>query len=281
VSKAKTRTLLIDGDIWAFQAAVGCEYTTKWTEDLWTLHANESEAKANLRHKVNTLQEEMEADRIVFALSHPEEPNFRYDVLPSYKSNRAEQRKPIVLAPLKAYMRETWDCYQRPKLEGDDILGVLATSKRIIPGEKIVVSIDKDLATIPGKLLNLQKANALIEDEDSNVTTKLEAVRKITRREADYNHMVQTLSGDATDGYKGCPKIGEKTAHKVLDGLEPHEWWPAVVQQYEKQKLGEDAALQQARVARICRREDYDFKNNQPIYWTPENLSTSPESKGN
>lgn len=273
MSKTKTRTLLVDGDIWSFRAAVTAEYATKWDEDLWTLHASEKEAKFNLRQAVNRLQQQMEANRIVFALSYPEEPNFRYDVLPSYKSNRAEQRKPIVLAPLKAYMRETWDCYQRPKLEGDDILGVLATSKRIIPGEKIVVSVDKDLATIPGKLLNLQKADALIEDEDSPVESRLEAVRKITRREADYNHMIQTLSGDATDGYKGCPKIGEKTAHKVLEGLEPSEWWPAVVKQYSKQSLGEEAALQQARVARICRREDYDFKNNQPIYWTPDKLT--------
>jgi DNA polymerase-1 len=273
LAKAKTRTLLIDGDIWGYKAAVACEYATKWDEDLWTLHASEKEAKFNLRQAVNRLQEQMEADRVIFALSHPEEPNFRYDVLPSYKSNRAEQRKPIVLAPLKAYMRETWDCYQRPKLEGDDVLGVLATSKRIIPGEKIVVSVDKDLATIPGKLLNLQKADALIEDEDSPVENRLEAVRQITRQEADYNHMIQTLSGDATDGYKGCPKVGEKTAHKVLEGLEPKDWWPAVVQQYVKQNLGEEAALQQARVARICRREDYDFKNNQPIYWTPDKLT--------
>jgi len=261
------RVLLIDGDIWCFRAAASCEYATKWDEDVWTLHAHENEAVAALNGQIDGIVEALEADRVVFALSSSVVPNFRYDVLPTYKSNRADKRKPMLIGPLKAYLRENYEVWERPGLEGDDVLGILSTSPKIVKGEKIIVSVDKDLKTIPGKLLNLHDTEQLIEGGD--IEGVAEGVVEITEREADYNHMVQTLSGDTTDGYKGCPKVGEKTAHKLLDGLEPHEWWPKVVEQYEKQGLTEDDALQQARVARILRRSDYDFENAQVIPWTP------------
>ena len=38
---------------------------------------------------------------------------------------------------------------------------------------------------------------------------------------------------------------------------------------YEKAGKTEEDALQMARVARICRFEDYDFKNNMVILWGP------------
>ena len=38
----------------------------------------------------------------------------------------------------------------------------------------------------------------------------------INEKEANYFHMLQTLTGDPTDGYKGCPNIGKVTAEKIL-----------------------------------------------------------------
>jgi DNA polymerase-1 len=82
--------------------------------------------------------------------------------------------------------------------------------------------------------------------------------------------MVQTLTGDAVDGYKGLPRCGIKTAEKILDGCETiTEMWDAVVKAYAKQNLNESVALTQARVARICRSDNYDFKTRKVILWTP------------
>ena len=39
---------------------------------------------------------------------------------------------------------------------------------------------------------------------------------------------------------------------------------------YVKAGLSENVAIQQARVARILRAEDYDFRNKQPILWSPK-----------
>mgnify|MGYP003316371416 CR=1 FL=1 len=45
-------------------------------------------------------------------------------------------------------------------------------------------------------------------------------ILKVTNRydehKADYWHMHQTLTGDVSDNYKGCPTVGAKTASKIL-----------------------------------------------------------------
>ena len=96
-------------------------------------------------------------------------------------------------------------------------------------------------------------------------------LREVTEEEADYNHMLQTLTGDAADGYPGCPGIGPKTAEKLLAGVGRTyaEMWPIVVEQYAKKGLSEGIALTQARIARICRRDDYDFKRKEVKLWNP------------
>ena len=82
--------------------------------------------------------------------------------------------------------------------------------------------------------------------------------------------MFQTLTGDKTDGYAGCPSIGPKTAEKILKGAETlADMWTAVTDTYAKQKLSTEVALQQAQVARICRASDFNFKTKKVIPWTP------------
>ena len=155
------------------------------------------------------------------------------------------------------YAHERYKAFERPDLEGDDVLGILATSPVIVKGEKVIVSLDKDLKTIPG----------LICDMREPIT-----IQEITEEEADYNHMYQTLVGDTADGYPGCPGIGPVSATKLLADV-PRTYadmWPAVVKAYEKKGLSEEVALVQAQIARICRRDDYDFKKKEVILWTPK-----------
>ena len=60
---------------------------------------------------------------------------------------------------------------------------------------------------------------------------------------------MQTLTGDATDGYTGCPTVGPKTAQKILaDAENINEMWAAVTAAYAKQKLSAEVATVQAQV---------------------------------
>lgn len=250
------RVLLIDGDILVFEASTSAETAIRWEEGLWTLHAFENDTEERFEKKVESIRSLLKPDHIIMTLTSGS--NFRKTVYPLYKANRKDVRKPITWRPLREYVHRNYETFEREGLEGDDCLGILATRVHGLKDEeRIVVSLDKDMRTIPGKHFNWNKPE--------------QGVVSVTEDEADRMHMFQTLIGDTTDGYPGCPGVGPKKAEKVLDGCRSErERWEAVVEAYERAKLNEEIALQMARCARILRSTDYDFKERKPILWEPE-----------
>jgi len=109
------------------------------------------------------------------------------------------------------------------------------------------------MKSVPGKSYNPDKPDfGIVETSEAD---------------ADYFHMFQTLVGDRTDNYGGCPGAGPVKAERIL-GL-GRAWWSSVVNAYAEAGLSEEVALTMARVARICRASDYDFKRKEVILWTP------------
>jgi 5'-3' exonuclease len=256
------KTALIDADILAYQAASYAEKPVNWGDGLWTLHAFEADAEHKFTALVQNVIDKVEADEVILALS--DSANWRKDVLATYKANRAGTRKPMLLPHLREFATTNYKVYQRDTLEGDDCLGILSTMRNKMV-DPIVCSLDKDFKTIPGKHYNFGKDEFF----------------EITDHQADYWHMMQTLMGDSTDGYAGCPGIGAVTAAKILQKAvdEGTPWanreqlneiyWKHVVAAYDKAGLSEEEALVQARVARICRADDYDFNTRKVILWEP------------
>lgn len=257
------RTALIDADTLVYAAATANEYEVQWDDDNWSLWAEFPAAVATLEDRIAEIREKLDCTDVVMALTDYTNP-WRKRVMPTYKANRAKLgvRKPVVHRPLREYLHQEYRTYQRPGLEGDDILGILVTHPSIVPGEKIVVSIDKDMKTLPGLHINLMETKGVEAD------SWWPFVREVTVEEADHFHYVQTLTGDRTDGYPGCPGIGPVKAEKILDGARGAEW-DAIVAAYRKAGLSEDVALANARVARILRHNEYDFKKQEVILWEP------------
>lgn len=255
-------TLIIDGDTLVYDACKANEYECAWDPELWTLHGNLTDAKVHFDNLVHGLQEKLDATAVVIALSDYTDP-WRKKILPSYKSERNNARKPVTYKPLREYVHENYKTYQKPGLEGDDVCGILLTHPNIIKGDRVLASIDKDMKTLPGSHYNPRTGQRLEVCED----------------EADYFHLYQTLTGDRVDGYAGCPGIGPVNAEKILKDLslwgETNAWfnvplaWKAVVAAYESKGLTEADALATARVARIARHTDYDFVNKTIKLWTP------------
>lgn len=287
-AKVKT-TLLIDADIIAFKYASTNEKKFDWGDGVVSKEVTEDIGKIakEIDDCLKDYLEVTKADDLIICLSD-DTINWRNKVLPSYKQHRKTpdgiSSRPEWLYPLKEHLAKTYPSYRKPTLEADDIMGILSTHPKLIPGKKIIVSEDKDMKTIPGWLWNPRKD------------------RKpwfVTPEVADYWHLLQTLMGDTTDGYKGCPGVGLETADDVLKNpylLVPYEHimksgkrkgeveiryrkestsnlWDAVVSQYNFKGLSEKDALTQARVARICRHTDYNFTTQEPIYWTPNKLN--------
>jgi hypothetical protein len=96
--------------------------------------------------------------------------------------------------------RRRFKCYRIEGLEADDLLGIAGTDLARW-GQSVIVSIDKDLETVPAFVFNPSKDRR---------------PRQVSMAQADYRWMTQTLTGDSCDGYPGCPKIGPVKATKIF-----------------------------------------------------------------
>jgi DNA polymerase-1 len=244
------RRLLIDGDIVAYKASTMAEHSIKWEDStVWTLHADENHGKYLALSEIEDLKINLQADSITIALT--DGVNFRKDILPSYKDNRKQKRKPLILGAIRKWLIDEYDAVIYNGLEADDVLGILATQPQK-KEERIICSLDKDLRQIPGKL-----------SQDGKT------IQKLSKKECDHWHLIQTLTGDSVDGFSGCPTVGKVTAQKILKDkkLPLREQWKLVVKAYEKQGLFEHDAFQQAQVARILSHGDYNKKTGEVTRW--------------
>ena len=236
-----SRTLLVDGDIVAFKAATIAETPVNWGNGVWTLHAHEKDVIGSMEDFMSSIITDSKCKEVTTCLSG--DSLYRKEVAPYYKQNRKGIRKPMLLNFAKDYLAEKYNGLVEDRLEADDLLGILGSSDNT----NVIWSADKDLLTIP--------AYHLIDGK----------VVEVTKEEADYHFPYQTLVGDSTDNYKGCPKVGDVTAKKLLD--KHGATWETVVNAYAKQGLGEEVALENARLARILRANEYNFETKEVTLW--------------
>lgn len=278
-------TALIDGDTLAFRVASAVQHTIEWPTGYVEPFARKGEGEAALDNMIHRLQSRLKFTDMKVFLSCPAEDNWRYQVDETYKANRKNSVRPMLLGHLKGYLRLKWAAQYLAYCEADDAIGIFATSPTLLPGDKIVVGRDKDFMTIPGTHYQLND-DGLDGDPIVRVVTPMDAAK---------SHYVQTLSGDAVDGYPGCPGIGSKRAREIVENPEklvPREgvitrgknkgektikWhsegpcsiWEAIVCQYEKAGLSEREALVTARLAHILKHQDYDMETKQITLWVP------------
>lgn len=257
---SKKTVLLIDGDVLVYQIGLAAERPIDWGDGLWTLHADFNECRETLISRVETLIETLGAEEVRFALSCPTESGYRRELCPTYKLNRKETRKPVIHAPLRQYLLDNHDTILRPRLEADDILGILATQPT--DERRILVSIDKDFHGVPCLFYRTNSDNP--------------EVVEVSPESAQRFHAIQTLMGDRVDGYQGIPGVGQKTAEKILADVNPAAFWPTIKKAYADAGLSENIALLNARMARILQHGDYNTETGDIKLWTP---STPPTTR--
>lgn len=252
------RTLLIDADVVAYEHAAAGQRTYDFGDGPAKAVDSLDTCLAEARTKIERFVRELKADAVILCFSDPHR-NWRKDVLPTYKANRAGTQKPEHLYPLRDALQAEYPVKLVPGLEGDDVMGILATHPKLVPGEKVIVSVDKDMKQIPGLLYNPRTGKK----------------SRITAEQGTLFHYTQMLTGDPVDGYKGLPRCGPVTAAKLLafpgDVPMSREFamWDAVRTAYFDAGYTVEDALVQARVSRICQYTDYDFKRKEPILWNP------------
>lgn len=273
--------ILLDGDVLRYRFAFRNQNDYDFGDTGQGQELDPDQALEDVDNFILDCQKTCKADRVVVCLTD-DEWNWRNAIYGPYKQNRDHGARPVLHGEISRHMQIEYETFERPGLEADDVMGILSTSPHIIPGTKIIVSMDKDMETIPGLFFNPNEHKKPV---------------RISQELADRNHMMQTLTGDPVDNYPGCPRVGKKTAEAILDWphlIEPvlkvltrgknkgqskrvgwhkeeaDSVWNAVVSYFENfAGLTEQDALIQAQVARICRREDYDFEKREVIPWTP------------
>jgi DNA polymerase-1 len=288
-------TLLIDGDTIAFRAASSCQHTLE-DVDGWVMpFANIHEGQAKCDNLIMGVFRDLGATHLQVYLSDPES-NWRKEFEPSYKSNRKDSVRPMLLARLKEYLRVQYGATHWAGLEADDVLGILATSPQEFPGLAIVVGKDKDFHTFP----------ALHHQLGDRTASGKPLVRQVSAAYAEWFHLVQTLAGDAVDGYPGCPGIGMTRAKAIMadpkilvaetgtitrgirKGQSTVKWtstpangnlWAVVVSHYKKAGLTEKDALKTARLAHILQAGDYNRETGDITLWTPPKSITLPRGE--
>jgi len=252
--------LLIDADFIVYKCCAAAETEIDWAEDVILVTSRFSEAYKAALHEIMKIRDQLStfAETILFFSHHK---NFRKKIYPEYKGHR-NRKKPCGYKKVIAALQDDYGTIIIPELEADDAMGIYATQ---YPGN-IIVSPDKDMRQIPGQLY------------DFNETTLIDEING-----RDW-HYIQTLAGDATDGYSGVPGIGVKRAVALFEKTGYN--WQTIKDAFAAKDLDEDVALMNARLAKILTKDDYDYKRRVPILWSPEtdnrtNNGTGPSNEVN
>ena len=132
------RTVIIDGDVVVYKVAeaVAESFELDTEEDDEFIYRNigfarKEEAKKTVEKMIDDICKNCKADSLVICLSDMKD-NFRKQINPEYKAN-SKNIKPILYNWLRKYLTESgYKIYERPSLEADDVIGILATSDKII-----------------------------------------------------------------------------------------------------------------------------------------------------
>lgn len=192
--------------------------------------------------------EEVEFKRLELCLTGTG--NFREQIatIKGYKANRVGIEKPVHYAAIRRYMKERWNAEVVNGMEADDMLAIIAASENYDPERVIIVSMDKDLMTVPGRLYNFKRKRFY----------------HITEEQALINFYRQCLTGDVVDNIGGAFKCGEKGAETLIHlGMTELEMYQSVLGEYEaslKRKgcpythmTAEEALLENGRLLHMSR----------------------------
>jgi DNA polymerase-1 len=236
--------LLIDADFIVYKACAAAESEVDFGDDVILVTSNFSDAYNATKRELTKLENKFGAFSTLI-LFFSDAVNFRKKILPDYKGHR-NRKKPCGYKRIIEALKKEYKVIIKPTLEADDSMGIYATK---YPGN-MIVSPDKDMRQIPGELYNFDEKFTVSKEDGARW------------------HLIQSISGDQTDGYGGVPGIGVKRAETLFK--EKGYSWKTVVQAFVDKDLTEEDALVNARLAKILTADDYDFKKKRPKLWSPK-----------
>lgn len=163
--------------------------------------------------------------------------NFRLEVDPNYKANRSSLPKPFHMENIRKWLLKK-GAILCEGYEADDALAMRRE-------DGLIISIDKDLDTVPCERFSWQTHN------------KPEERYVVTEDEARHNFWIQTLVGDVADNVIGVKGIGPKKAEKLLEDCETDkEYYETVLEMYDS----EERLIKNCNLLYLLRHENDKFE---------------------
>ena len=235
--------ILCDADFIVYKACAAAESEVDFGNDVILVTSNFSDAYNATKRELTKLENKLGSFSSII-LFFTDSVNFRKKILDSYKGHR-NRKKPCGFKRVINALRKEYKVIIKPGLEADDAMGIYATK---FPGN-IIASPDKDMRQIPGQLYNFDKTFTITSEEGAKW------------------HLIQTMAGDQTDGYKGLEGVGVKRATALFE--QKGYSWKTVVDAFAEKGYTALTARVNAQLARILTVDDYDFNKKEPILWTP------------
>jgi DNA polymerase-1 len=184
----------------------------------------------NFFRSLRSLVEEMGGDKIIIALEG--NPRFRHELYPEYKAQRYQNQTPEAKVEMDNFHRQKKiifsilsklpvEVVKHPDYEGDDLIGKLVTS--VYKDDScIVITADTDFLQLFDVAPNVKIYNPIQKEW-------------VQRPPYDYATW-KALVGDKADNIAGIPRVGAKTAEKLL-ALSKEEWGTWLSEKKERQEI--------------------------------------------
>ena len=196
--------VLVDGSYFLFRAYHALPPLTTSTG----LHTNA------IRGAISAIQKLMRRIQPTYmaVIFDTSEPTFRHELSPIYKGDRPSM--PEELAQQIPYLHQLIQAlgiplHTLPGAEADDVIGTLAKHAEKAGHQVLISTGDKDMAQLVTDKVTLEDS---FKDKPMNVDGVFEKFGVWPHQIIDY----LTLMGDASDGIRGVPGVGAKTAAKLL-----------------------------------------------------------------
>jgi DNA polymerase I len=214
---------------------------------------------------IDNWTEAAKCEKAIVCLSMFKEKNFRHALYKDYKASRKGRSLPPFVKI--GYQHLTIARFAKHKairqrgIEADDIMGILATTQSAEENNKVIVTVDKDLMTIPGRHYNpIKKVFTTTTKEESLVL-----------------QYTQWLTGDPTDCIPGLPGVGPKKAATIIEdargfaGDTPLERClaMAVKRAYKDAGQSEKYWITMGRLVKILTASNWDAKKKVIKEWYP------------
>ena len=180
----------------------------------------------------------------------PKGPTFRNDMYAEYKANREEAPDDLKeQIPLVAELTEAWGIpiLARDGFEADDTLATLARKAAATGHQVVVVTGDKDLMQLVNDQITLYDP---MKDKVYDREAVIEKQGVPPESVAD----LLALAGDTSDNIPGVPKVGPKTAAKLIGEFGDVEAIIEGLSGRDKLKAAERSVIDNAESARLSKR---------------------------